>query len=68
MSFDTATTPPKASPAHSLAINENYLFCGCAKGVIRLFNPTTLDYIVTLPSTHPLGVDISVPVHVASSR
>lgn len=45
-----------------MVLSESYLFCGCANGVIRLFDPYTLDYIVTLPYPHTLGVDIAAPV------
>lgn len=45
-----------------MVMGENYLFCGCANGIIRLFDTYTLDYIVTLPYPHTLGVDIAAPV------
>ena len=33
--------------------------CGCGDGVVRLFDPATLDYIVTMPRPHPLTVQLS---------
>ena len=49
----------KASPAYCLVVNEQYLFCGCSEGVIRIFDPRTLDYLVTVPKPHSLGVDVA---------
>ena len=45
-----------------MILSESYLFCGCRNGTIRLFDPYTLDYIITLPYPHTLGVDIATPV------
>ncbi|KAJ8956105.1 hypothetical protein NQ318_016559 [Aromia moschata] len=33
---------------------------GCAEGIIRCFDPTTLRFITTLPRNHYLGVDVSL--------
>lgn len=52
----------QAHSACSLVINDSYLFCGCANGIIRLFDPYSLDYIITLPYPHNLGADIAAPV------
>lgn len=35
------------------------MFCGCSEGVIRIFDPRTLDYLVTVPKPHSLGVDVA---------
>lgn len=38
--------------------SEDFLFCGCADGVVRVFSPSNLQYVATLPRPHPLGVDL----------
>ncbi|XP_056297142.1 WD repeat-containing protein 62-like [Pseudoliparis swirei] len=53
------------SSASCLAVSEDVVFCGCADGVIRVFSPSGLQYVSTLPRPHRLGVDltqISVPL------
>jgi len=52
-------TETKASPAHSLVVSEQYVFCGCSEGVVRIFDPCTLDYLITVPKPHSLGVDVA---------
>ncbi|CAF1144497.1 unnamed protein product [Adineta steineri] len=42
-----------------LAIGDIYLVVGCAKGAIYIFSPQTLEYIMSIPLPHYLGVDIS---------
>ncbi|RVE41209.1 hypothetical protein evm_014139 [Chilo suppressalis] len=42
-----------------MAIGANYIFVGCAEGIVRCFAPDSLRYITTLPRTHYLGVDVS---------
>ena len=49
----------QASPAHSLVVSEQYVFCGCSEGVVRIFDPCTLDYLITVPKPHSLGVDVA---------
>ena len=34
---------------------EGILVCGCSNGIIRCFDPTSLEHIVTLPTPPPLG-------------
>lgn len=36
-------------------MNKEHLFCGCSDGVIRVFEPNSLEHIVTLPKPPPLG-------------
>ncbi|TPX69656.1 hypothetical protein SpCBS45565_g02306 [Spizellomyces sp. 'palustris'] len=43
-------------PGRSLNVSAKYIACGCADGVIRLFETFTMQYIVTLPKTHPIDV------------
>ncbi|XP_047247681.1 WD repeat-containing protein 62 isoform X3 [Girardinichthys multiradiatus] len=49
----------KTSVASSLAVSEDFVFCGCADGVIRVFRPSNLQYIGMLPRPHRLGVDLT---------
>ncbi|KAI9335913.1 WD40-repeat-containing domain protein, partial [Obelidium mucronatum] len=44
---------------YSLAICTRFIVCGCSDGVIRLFEPTTMKYIATLPKPHYLGIDVA---------
>ncbi|XP_058490411.1 WD repeat-containing protein 62 isoform X3 [Solea solea] len=53
----------KTSSASCLAVSEDFIFCGCADGVIRVFSPSNLQYITTLQRPHRLGVDIAQSVH-----
>ncbi|CAF1595930.1 unnamed protein product, partial [Adineta ricciae] len=42
-----------------LAIGDLYLVVGCAKGAVYIFSPQTLEYVMSIPLPHYLGVDIS---------
>jgi len=42
-----------------MATGDKYIFTGCADGIVRCFNPNTLQFITTLPRTHYLGVDVA---------
>ncbi|XP_046712603.1 mitogen-activated protein kinase-binding protein 1 isoform X3 [Silurus meridionalis] len=52
---DNATT----SLATALSVTEDLIFCGCADGTVRAFNPVNLHFICTLPRPHSLGTDIA---------
>ncbi|XP_045134844.1 mitogen-activated protein kinase-binding protein 1-like isoform X8 [Portunus trituberculatus] len=45
--------------ANCLVAGENYIFVGCAEGIVRCFSPFNLQFVTTLPRTHYLGVDVS---------
>jgi len=45
----------KTDKALSLTIYNDNLICGCAEGIIRIFNSTTLQYKSTLHRPPPLG-------------
>ncbi|KAK7791824.1 hypothetical protein R5R35_001242 [Gryllus longicercus] len=49
----------RTTSANCMTVGENLIFIGCAEGIIRCFNPATLQFITTLPRTHYLGVDVS---------
>ncbi|KAG1047122.1 hypothetical protein G6F43_010415 [Rhizopus delemar] len=44
----------------SIAVSSTFVICTCSEGIIRLFEPATLNYVGILPKPHPLGVDISL--------
>ncbi|EQB77521.1 mitogen-activated protein kinase-binding protein 1 isoform 1 [Camelus ferus] len=45
--------------AHCISVSQDYIFCGCADGTVRLFNPCNLHFLSTLPRPHALGTDIA---------
>ncbi|XP_068110394.1 mitogen-activated protein kinase-binding protein 1 isoform X2 [Hyperolius riggenbachi] len=45
--------------ASCILVNQDYIFCGCADGTVRIFNPSNLHFISTMPKPHCLGVDIA---------
>ncbi|KAG7212590.1 hypothetical protein KM043_012885 [Ampulex compressa] len=49
----------RTTSANCMAVGDKYIFIGCAEGIVRCFNPTTLQFITTLPRTHYLGVDVA---------
>ncbi|XP_072381663.1 mitogen-activated protein kinase-binding protein 1 isoform X2 [Diabrotica undecimpunctata] len=50
----------RTTSANCIAVGEKYIFVGCAEGIIRCFDPTTLKFVTTLPRNHYLGVDVSL--------
>ncbi|XP_061536813.1 mitogen-activated protein kinase-binding protein 1-like isoform X2 [Phycodurus eques] len=51
----------KASCACSVEVTEDFVFCGCSDGLVRVFSPSDLRYITTLPYPHRLGVELMLP-------
>ncbi|XP_076590644.1 WD repeat-containing protein 62 isoform X3 [Chaetodon auriga] len=49
----------KTSAASCLVVSADFIFCGCADGVIRVFSPSNLQYVSTLHRPHRLGVDLT---------
>ncbi|NWW71963.1 MABP1 protein, partial [Climacteris rufus] len=45
--------------ANCISVNHDYIFCGCADGTVRIFNPLNLHFVTTLPKPHFLGTDIA---------
>lgn len=45
--------------ATALSVTEDLIFCGCADGTVRAFNPVNLHFICTLLRPHSLGTDIA---------
>ncbi len=46
---------PQTTSANCLSLGEDFIFIGCADGIVRCFSPHTLQFITTLPRTHYLG-------------
>jgi hypothetical protein len=49
----------QTTSANCMTVGENFIFIGCAEGIVRCFSPTTLQFVTTLPRTHYLGVDVA---------
>ncbi|KAJ6667309.1 hypothetical protein lerEdw1_017287 [Lerista edwardsae] len=45
--------------ANCISVTHDYIFCGCADGTVRIFNPSNLHFVTTLPKPHFLGTDIA---------
>lgn len=54
----------QTTSANCIAVGEKYIFVGCAEGIIRCFDPSTLRFITTLPRNHYLGVDVSLGTNI----
>ncbi|XP_044734797.1 WD repeat-containing protein 62 isoform X2 [Chrysoperla carnea] len=55
----------RTSSASSMTVGEKYIFVGCAEGIVRCFDPFTLNFVTTLPRTHHLGVDVSLGTNIS---
>ncbi|XP_044127189.1 LOW QUALITY PROTEIN: mitogen-activated protein kinase-binding protein 1 [Bufo gargarizans] len=49
----------RTTMASCIIVNQEYIFCGCADGTVRIFNPNNLHFLSTMPKPHRLGVDIA---------
>ncbi|XP_050299920.1 uncharacterized protein LOC126738571 isoform X2 [Anthonomus grandis grandis] len=49
----------RTTSANCITVGEKNIFVGCAEGIIRCFDPSTLVFITTLPRCHYLGVDVT---------
>ncbi|KAK3537221.1 hypothetical protein QTP70_003379 [Hemibagrus guttatus] len=54
-----AKLPASTGLATALSVTEDLIFCGCADGTVRAFNPVNLHFLCTLPRPHSLGTDIA---------
>jgi hypothetical protein len=48
----------KAQNIRAISITSKYVVCGCANGVVRLFDPISLDHVASMPKPNPLGIDV----------
>ena len=49
----------QTTSANCMTVGENFIFIGCAEGIVRCFSPSTLHFVTTLPRTHYIGVDVA---------
>ncbi|KAM8920856.1 mitogen-activated protein kinase-binding protein 1 [Pelodytes ibericus] len=49
----------RTTVASCILVNQDFIFCGCADGTVRIFNPSNLHFLSTMPKPHRLGVDIA---------
>ncbi|KAH0631589.1 hypothetical protein JD844_005987 [Phrynosoma platyrhinos] len=49
----------KVSLANCICVSEEFIFCGCANGIVRIFHTHNLHYLSDLPKPHHLGVDVA---------
>ncbi|GAB1607476.1 WD repeat-containing protein 62-like [Argonauta hians] len=55
----------RAKNATGMSVGEDYVFIGCANGVIRVFDSHNLQFVASLPKPHYLGVDVSSAVNIS---
>ncbi|XP_074872743.1 WD repeat-containing protein 62 isoform X2 [Carettochelys insculpta] len=49
----------KVSLANCICVSEEFIFCGCANGTVRIFYSHNMHYLTDLPKPHYLGVDVA---------
>ena len=49
----------RAISANCLRVGEKWICVGCSDGIIRMFHPSNLMFICTLPRPHALGIDVA---------
>ena len=49
----------QTTSANCVTVSEEYIYIGCADGIVRIFSPYTLEYVTSLPRPHYLGVDVA---------
>ncbi|NWT36349.1 MABP1 protein, partial [Chroicocephalus maculipennis] len=59
VSFTSSCPAIFTTVANCISVNHDYIFCGCADGTVRIFNPLNLHFVTTLPKPHFLGTDIA---------
>ncbi|KAM4019570.1 WD repeat-containing protein 62-like [Anomaloglossus baeobatrachus] len=50
----------KVTSSTCLCVTEEFVFCGCEEGVVRMFKARNLQYVADLPRPHSLGVDVAL--------
>ncbi|XP_077142146.1 WD repeat-containing protein 62 isoform X2 [Ranitomeya variabilis] len=56
----------KTSSSNCLCVTEEFVFCGCEEGVIRMFKAHNLQYVTDLPRPHNLGVEVALGLNASS--
>nr|XP_033811399.1 WD repeat-containing protein 62-like isoform X3 [Geotrypetes seraphini] len=49
----------KVSLSSCLCVSEDFIFCGCSDGTVRIFKTQNLHFLINLPKPHPLGMDVA---------
>ena len=49
----------RTTSANCLSVGDQLICIGCADGIVRVFSPSTLHFLCTLPRPHVLGVDLA---------
>ncbi|XP_025026919.1 WD repeat-containing protein 62, partial [Python bivittatus] len=49
----------KVTLANCICVSEEFIFCGCANGTVRVFYAQNLHYLSDLPKPHYLGTDVA---------
>ncbi|XP_077174573.1 WD repeat-containing protein 62 isoform X2 [Paroedura picta] len=49
----------KVPLANCICVSESFIFCGCASGIVRIFQAYNLLYLTNLPKPHYLGIDVA---------
>ncbi|XP_063168590.1 WD repeat-containing protein 62 [Candoia aspera] len=49
----------KVTLANCICVSEEFIFCGCANGTVRIFHAHNLHYLSDLPKPHYLGTDVA---------
>ncbi|XP_060114317.1 WD repeat-containing protein 62 [Heteronotia binoei] len=49
----------KVPLANCICVSESFIFCGCANGIVRIFQTHNLLYLTSLPKPHHLGIDVA---------
>uniref|UniRef100_A0A452I200 WD repeat-containing protein 62 n=1 Tax=Gopherus agassizii TaxID=38772 RepID=A0A452I200_9SAUR len=49
----------KVSLANCICVSEEFIFCGCANGTVRIFHSHNMHYLTDLPKPHYLGIDVA---------
>ncbi|XP_067831226.1 mitogen-activated protein kinase-binding protein 1-like isoform X2 [Heptranchias perlo] len=52
----------KTSAANCISATQDFIFCGCSNGTVKLFNPVNLHFFTNLPKPHYLGVDVAAGI------
>ncbi|XP_064622019.1 mitogen-activated protein kinase-binding protein 1-like isoform X4 [Lineus longissimus] len=49
----------RTTTANSISAGDKYIFIGCGDGIIRVFDALSLNFVITLPRPHCIGVDVA---------
>lgn len=48
----------QSGSGYCVCVTESHVLVGCVEGIIRVFDPVTLKYVISLPRPHSLGVNL----------